>query len=98
MTRPFLLLLPLLLAGCAFGAPPRSVTARDTEAACRRQAEATYRLQHRDDLYQIGNQDAPNSGAVGVTLPTHGLADRFEQERFMARCVNDVGTGTALHP
>ncbi|MGC8477476.1 MAG: hypothetical protein ACP5NP_14075 [Acetobacteraceae bacterium] len=98
MTRLFPLLLPVLLAGCAFGAPPRSVTARDTATACRRQAEATYQLQHRDDLYQIGNQDAPRSGAAGLTLPMQGLADRYEQERFLARCENDVGTGTALHP
>jgi len=98
MIRPFLLFLPLLaLAGCAFGAP-QSVTDRDTRAACRQQAEAQYRLRHRDDIYAISNQGAPSSGAVGVTLPTAGLADRFEQENMVETCVHNTGTGTALRP
>ncbi|MDE2006874.1 MAG: hypothetical protein KGI51_09935 [Rhodospirillales bacterium] len=86
-----------LLAGCAFGTP-QSATDRDTVAACRRQAEATYRIRHRDDLYRRGNDDAPASGAVGLQLPTAGLADRFEQENAIQTCVHDTGTGTALHP
>jgi len=98
MIRPFLRFLPLLaLAGCAFGAP-QSVTDRDTRAACRQQAEAQYRLRHRDDIYAISNQGAPSSGAVGVTLPTAGLADRFEQENMVETCVHNTGTGTALRP
>ncbi len=97
MTRFLPLLTLALLAGCAFGAP-RSVTSRDTAVACREQAQAQYRLSHRDQMYQVGDQDAPGSGAAGMKLPTEGLADRFEQERFMQRCEHDVGTGTALHP
>lgn len=85
------------LAGCSFGAPP-SLTQRDTLAACQRQAEAMYRLRHRDQIYGVGNQDAPQSGAVGLTLPTAGLADRYEQETFIQGCVHDTGTGTALQP
>ena len=102
MIRPLLRLPPMLalvlaLAGCAFGAP-QSVTDRDTRAACRQQAEAQYRLRHRDDIYAISNQGAPSSGAVGVTLPTAGLADRFEQENMVETCVHNTGTGTALRP
>lgn len=100
MTRRVLALLPLLplllLATCA--GPPESVTERDTRAACRRQAEDVYRLRHRSEIYSIHDPDAPGSGATGLPLPTAGLADRFEQERDIERCVHDTGTGTALSP
>jgi len=104
MTRRALRLIPLLLiplllllAGCA-AAPPESVTERDTRAACRRQAQAVYRLRHRAQIYSIHDQDAPASGATGLPLPTAGLADRFEQERAISTCIHDTGTGTALKP
>ncbi|MDE2583395.1 MAG: hypothetical protein KGL52_17290 [Rhodospirillales bacterium] len=98
MTRIALLLLPLLLlAGCA-GMRPESVTERDTRTACRQQAEQIYRLRHRDEIYGLSNSDAPASGAVGLTLPSQGLADRFEQEREISSCVHDVGTGASASP
>ncbi|HVB66584.1 MAG TPA: hypothetical protein VNE67_01850 [Acetobacteraceae bacterium] len=98
MTRRALHLIPLLLiVGCA-AAPPESVTERDTRAACRRQAEEVYRLRHRDQIYSVPSQDAPQSGAIGLPLPTTGLADQFEQEREINTCVHDTGTGTALKP
>jgi hypothetical protein len=97
MTRRALALLPLLLlAGCA--GPPESVTERDTRTACRQQAEEAYRLQHRSEIYSLHYSDAPSSGATGLPLPTAGLADRFEQESQIQRCVHDTGTGTALKP
>ena len=98
MIRLPLRLIPLLLlAGCA-AARPESVTDRDTRAACRRQAEAVYRLRHRGEIYNFQDRDAPASGATGLPLPTTGLADRFEQERQIETCVHDTGTGTALKP
>jgi hypothetical protein len=99
MTRRALRLIPLLLglAGCA-AAPPESVTERDTRAACRQQANEVYRLRHRDRIYSMPNQDAPQSGALGLPLPTTGLADQFQQEREISTCVHDTGTGTALKP
>ena len=98
MTRLFLRLMPLLLlAGCA-AARPESVTERDTRAACRRQADEVYQLRHRSEIYALHPTDAPASGALGLPLPTAGLADRFEQEQQIDSCVRDVGTGPALKP
>ena len=87
--------LPLLalLAGCAAPSAPLSVTDRDTIAACRAQAQTTYEIRHRAEIYSIHEGASPYSGTGLLHGPTEGLSDRYEQERQIDTCVRNTGTG-----
>ncbi len=89
------LLSPLALIACTSAPPtPESITARDTIAACRQQANTTYAVQNRDQIYSMSDLSAPQS-SIGLTQdPMRGLADRYTQERMVQDCVRNTGTQT----
>jgi len=84
-----------LVAACTSPPPtPESLTARDTLAACRQQANTTFAMQNRGQIYSMSDESAPQS-SIGLTQdPTQGLANRFEQERMVQDCVRNTGTQT----
>lgn len=86
-----------LLAACSAGggAQPLSVTDRDTAAACRQQANNTYAIQNRDQIYRIQDPFTPQSSTGLTDLPTRGLSDQFAQERMVQDCIRNTGTETS---
>lgn len=86
-----------MLAACAGGggSQPLSVTDRDTAAACRQQANNTYAIQNRDQIYRIQDPFSPQSGTGLTDLPTRGLSDQFAQERMVQDCIRNTGTETS---
>lgn len=85
----------LVLAGCAGGtSPPLSVTDRATAAACRQQANATYNIRNRDQIYSIRDPFTPQSSTGLTDLPTRDLSDRYTQERQIRDCIRNTGTET----
>jgi hypothetical protein len=95
MTRLLVWLAPLALVACTSAPPtPESVTARDTLAACRQQANTTYAIQNRGQIYGMSDLSAPQS-SIGLTHdPMRGLEDRYAQERMVQDCVRNTGTQT----
>ncbi len=85
----------LALVACTSSPPtPESITARDTLAACRRQANTTFAMQNRDQIYSMSDLSAPQS-SIGLSQdPMRGLADRYTQERMVQDCVRNTGTQT----
>jgi len=88
-------LAPLALVACTGSPPtPESLTARDTLAACRQQANTTFAMQNRDQIYSLNDLSAPQS-SIGLTQdPMQGLANRYQQERMVQDCVRNTGTQT----
>ena len=88
-------LAPLALVACTSAPPtPESLTARDTLAACRQQANTTFAIQNRGQIYGLNDLSAPQS-SIGLTQdPNQGLANRYEQERMVEDCVRNTGTQT----
>jgi hypothetical protein len=86
---------PLALIACTTAPPtPESVTARATVAACRQQANATYAVQNRDQIYSMNDLSAPQS-SIGLSQdPMRGLSDRYAQERMVQDCIRNTGTQT----
>jgi len=96
MKISFAWLAPLaLLAACTSAPPPpESLTARDTLVACRQQANTTFAMQNRGQIYSMSDESAPQS-SIGLTQdPMQGLANRYEQERMVQDCVRNTGTQT----
>jgi hypothetical protein len=89
-------LLVLGLVACTTQPPkPQSVTDRATTEACRQQANNTYAVQNRDQIYRIKEPFAPQSGTGLLDLPTRGLSDQFAQERLVQDCIRNTGTQTS---
>ena len=102
MKHLFVWLAPLALVACTSAPPtPESLTARDTLAACRQQANTTYAMQNRGQIYGLNDEAAPQS-SIGLTQdPFQGLSNRYAQERMVQDCVRNTGTQTnraALSP
>lgn len=85
-----LVLVPLLLAGCAQN-ELRSLATPAQLAACRARADAAYERQNRADLFRAdavaGNRDAPFSGAGVVGTGSETLANRYAREKLIDRCL-----------
>ena len=96
MRRLFAWLLPLGLLSCTGGPPSaESLTTQDTIAACRAQANTTYAVQNRDQIYSMSDLDAPQS-SIGLTKdPNQALVDRYTQERMIQDCIRNTGTETS---
>ncbi len=87
----------LVLTACSAGgaSQPLSVTDRDTATACRQQANNTYAVQNRDQIYRIQTPFTPQSSTGLTDLPTRGLSDQFAQERMIQDCIRNTGTETS---
>ncbi len=87
----------VVLAACSAGggSQPLSVTDRDTAAACRQQANNTYAIQNRDQIYRIQSPFTPQSSTGLTDLPTRGLSDQFAQQRMIQDCIRNTGTETS---
>ena len=85
-----LVLLPLLLAGCAEGGLRATATPAQL-AACRARADAVSERQNRADLFRAdtlaSNRDAPFSGSGIIGGGNEGLSNRFARERLIDRCL-----------
>ena len=88
-------LAPLALVACTSAPPtPESVTARATLAACRQQANTTFVMQNRGQIYSMSDESAPQS-SIGLSQdPMQGLANQYTQERMVQDCVRNTGTQT----
>lgn len=86
------LILVLILAGCTSGAP-ESDTQRATAAACREQANTTFNVQNRDQIYNIYQPYAPQSGIGMLDNPTRQLSNSYAQEEMISNCIRNTGTG-----
>ena len=88
------------MAACAGGAAtPESVTDRDTAVACRQQANTTYAMQNRDQIYRIRDPFTPQSSTGLTDLPSRGLSDSFAQQQMIQNCIRNTGTeGTPGSP
>ena len=86
------LILVLLLTGCTSGGP-ESETQRATAEACREQANTACNIQNRDQIYNIYQPYAPQSGTGMLDLPTRGLSDSFAQQQMISNCIRNTGTG-----
>jgi hypothetical protein len=95
MTRFIVSLAPLALLACTASPPtPQSITARDTMIACRQQANRTFAVQNRDEIYGMSDLSAPQS-SIGLSQdPMRGLADQYTQERMIEDCIRNTGTQT----
>jgi hypothetical protein len=106
MSRPFIQLLPILLALAHCASPPPAAPAAAagggqtradaaTLAACRTHADEVYDRQRRDTIYTIGTRDSPfsaNDSTTGVT--DRGLAQRYGRENMIRDCVRNTGLET----
>lgn len=86
------LFLALLLAGCV-NSGPESETQRATAEACREQANTTYNVQNRDQIYNIYQPYAPNSGIGLLDNPTRQLSNSYAQQQMISNCIRNTGTG-----
>lgn len=87
-----IVLLAVLLAACTTGAP-ESETQRTTAEACREQANTTYNVQNRDQIYRIYDRNTPNSGIGLLDIPTRQLSDSYAQQQMISNCIRNTGTG-----
>jgi hypothetical protein len=85
----------LVLVACSDAPPtPESITTRDTIAACRQQANTTFAMQNRDQIYSMSDLSAPASSIGRTQDPFLGLADRYAEERMVQDCIRNTGTQT----
>lgn len=97
MSRPVVLLLPLLaLIQCAPPPPPSGQARADaaTRTACRERAEAAYNRTHRDSIYSITGRDTPFSANYTPGVVDRGLAQQFGHENMIRDCIRNTGTET----
>jgi len=96
MNRWLPLGIALALVACSGGGGSQlSVTDRATADACRQQANTTYAVQNRDQIYRIRDPFTPQSGTGLTDLPTRQLSDQFAQERSIRDCIRNTGTETS---
>ena len=98
---PSALMLPL--AGCTFGAPPRSQSAAQQAnlAACTSQANAYERARDYEYLSRTQNFATPLQGTPNQNYVTNRLAEIHQRRDMINNCVHNanpayVGGGTAL--
>jgi hypothetical protein len=100
MTRG-IVVLTLLLAGCAGPAPPASGQARadaETAAACRQRAEQVYDIRHRGEIYSpLPQVDAPFASNYRPGVPGPDLAALHEHDQLITDCIRNTGAETS-HP
>ncbi|HXA23876.1 MAG TPA: hypothetical protein VNW90_16435 [Acetobacteraceae bacterium] len=98
MSRPFVTLLPVLLAvaACEPPPPPTAQARADaaTLAACREHADAVYDRTHRDSIYSINNSNTPYSANDAYSVVDHGLPQRYGYENMTRDCVRNTGSAT----
>jgi hypothetical protein len=98
MSRPSVLLLPMLLAlaYCAPPPPPPPVgqTRADaaTREACREHADQVYDRQHRDTIYTISSRDTPFSANDSRGVIDNGLSQRYGRDNMLRDCVRNNST------
>lgn len=87
-----LVFLTLAFAGCADGQSDAPLTAdRAARAACRQQAEQSYNIRNRADLYRPDyGRDAPMSGQSSPEI-TRGLSERYSFEQSYQDCLRSRG-------
>jgi hypothetical protein len=86
----------MALTACSGGGGSQlSVTDRATADACRQQANTTYAVQNRDQIYRIRDPFTPQSGTGLTELPSRQLSDQFAQERAIRDCIRNTGTETS---
>lgn len=99
MTARGLLILALLLAGCAGPAGAPSGQARadaETAAACRQRAEQVYDIRHRGDIYSPQPQvDSPFASNYAPGVPAANLADLHEHDLLVSDCIRNTGAETS---
>ena len=87
-----IVLLAVALAACTSGAP-ETESQRSTAEACREQANTTYNIQNRDQIYRIYDRNTPNSGIGLLDNPTRQLSDSYAQQQMISNCIRNTGTG-----
>jgi hypothetical protein len=101
MSRPTILLLPLLALGQCAPAPPPVGQARadaETLAACREHANDVYNRTQRDSIYTITSRDTPYSAAYAPGVTGEALAQRYVHENMVRDCVRNTGIETSRSP
>ena len=84
--RSILVLVPVLLAGCA-SASPRSSSDRAVTAACRADADRVYAAQNRQDLSYRDERDTPFAARYDSGIVSAGLGSLYGRDNDLSSCV-----------
>jgi hypothetical protein len=91
-------LLPVLalLGGCA----QTRLTPEDREAVadCNTESDRIFAARNRYQLSEPDNAGTPFSGSGQVSTPSAGLADQYEREKLVDRCLARGSAGEGVVP
>ncbi len=97
----------LALSGCIaephFASASREGVSPTQQAACRAQAETSYRTQNRGEIYRTDTQAASNAGSPFSAAGLHGggtqgLGSEYAYQQYLADCYNEGAAPTASNP
>lgn len=92
------LLLPVLLAGCNPAPHPMSKEDREAFGDCKQEADRKFAARNRYLLSEGGDNSAPFSGNGLAYDPNKGLADEYEEQRYLDSCMARSAAGPAMVP